>query len=240
VLACDPWRVVEPQHMSSTRPLVDSLEEQELLEQLIDTAKPPLEAGPLFRGLDFLLFTPFRYPPLRHGSRFGTRRERGIWYGSEAVRTALAETAYYRLVFVEGTEADLLPLTTALSAFQARVHTAKGVDLAAPPFDRHRGLISSPSRYDISQELGSEMRADGIEAFRYPSARDPEGGANVGLFSPAAFASRRPRAASESWTCTVTASRNVEMVRRDVVDVRRYLFPRSIFLVKGRFPTPAL
>jgi hypothetical protein len=219
---------------------VDSLAEQELLERLLDATKPPVPEGREFRGLDFLLFTPFRYPPLRRGSRFGTRQERGIWYGSEGLRTALAEVAYYRLVFFEGTEADLLPSTTALSAFQARVRTGAGVDLTAPPFDAHRARISSPSRYRDSQRLGAEMRAGGVEAFRYRSARDPRGGVNVGLFTPAAFAAPRPRRASETWRCTVTLSRDVEMVRQDVVDVRRYLFPRAAFLVRGELPAPAV
>src|SRR5260370_1119544 len=77
-------------------------------------------------GLDSLLFTPFRYPPLRHGSRFGSRYERGIWYGAETLRTAFAEVAYYRLLFLEGTEADLGLLQTDLSAFSVRVRTHRG------------------------------------------------------------------------------------------------------------------
>src|SRR5204862_2427670 len=79
-LRASPWRAVEAQHQVSTRKLVDSAEEQELLEELIDRTKPPdMTAG----KTHYLLATPFRYPPLRHGSRFGTRHERGIWYGSE-------------------------------------------------------------------------------------------------------------------------------------------------------------
>ena len=55
--------------MVSTMALVDTLEEQALLEQLLDDSKPsvPLEC----RGLHYLLFTPFRYgAPYPHGSRF--------------------------------------------------------------------------------------------------------------------------------------------------------------------------
>ena len=36
-----PWRAVEAQHQVSTRKLVDSADEQILLEELIDGAKPP-------------------------------------------------------------------------------------------------------------------------------------------------------------------------------------------------------
>ena len=66
------WRVVEAQHKVSTRRLVDTLDEQRLLEQIVDEVKPPIPAGPGFAGLHYLLSTPFRHPPLRHGSRFGS------------------------------------------------------------------------------------------------------------------------------------------------------------------------
>src|SRR3954468_13479640 len=123
-----PWRVVEAQHQLSTRKLVDSAEEQMLLEDLIDQAKPP-SAAP--RKMHYLLSTPFRYPPLRHGSRFGTRFERGIWYGSETLRTAFAEVAYYRLLFLEGTSAELGTITTQHTAFQVAARTPRGIDLTA-------------------------------------------------------------------------------------------------------------
>ena len=122
-----PWRVVEAQHRNGTRRLVDSDEEQGVLEALIDRVKPPAPAGPEFRGLHYLLFTPFRHPPLPHGSRFGTRAEPSLFYASEVRETALAETAYYRLLFLEGTRAELGPVTVELSAFQVEVRTRAAV-----------------------------------------------------------------------------------------------------------------
>ena len=53
------WRVVESQHRVSTMKLVDTLEEQELLEILVDGTKP--QVPPDCRHLHYLLFTPFRY-----------------------------------------------------------------------------------------------------------------------------------------------------------------------------------
>ena len=79
-LRLSPWRVVEAQHQVSTRKLVDSADEQILLEELIERVKPADRTGGRWH---YLLATPFRYPPLRHGSRFGGRHEPGIWYGSE-------------------------------------------------------------------------------------------------------------------------------------------------------------
>ncbi len=239
-LVAEPWRAVEAQHLVSTRALVDSLAEQALLEELLDAAKPPVPADGEFQGLHYLLATPFRYPPLAHGSRFGRRHERGIWYGSDSRETALAELSYYRLLFFAGTSASLLPNTTQLSVFRARVATGAGIDLTAPPFAEHRARISARGSYGASQQLGTEMREAGVEAFRYASARDPAGGTNVGVFTPAAFAARKPRGPAETWHCTVTDAGDVEWVRQDAVAVRRLRHARAGFLVRGKLPAPAV
>ena len=233
-LDLSPWRVVEAQHQLSTRKLVDSAEEQMLLEELLEGAKPPSRAP---AKLHYLLSTPFRYPPLRHGSRFGTRFEPGIWYGSETRRTAFAEVAYYRMVFLEGTSADLGLLTTQHTTFSARVRTAHGVDLSSKAFSKHRTTIASPSRYAATQALGAAMRAAGVEAARYPSARDQEGGMNVAVFSPKAFASAKPKDL-QTWHCVANRAR-VEVAKRDYFGVERYAFDRAEFLVNGVLPWPA-
>ena len=227
--------MVESQHQISTRKLVDSDAEQQLLEQMIDTAKPP-ERAP--RGLHYLLFTPFRYPPLRHGSRFGRRHERGIWYGSETQRTAFAEVAYYRLLFLEGTAADLGLLQTELTAFRAAVRTSQGVDLTIPPFAEYADALASRVSYTETQAVGAAMRAAGVEAFRFVSARDEQGGVNVGVIAPAAFGRRAPRSV-ETWHCTATRAA-VELTRRDYFARASFQFARAEFLVDEVLPAPAL
>ncbi len=230
-----PWRAVEAQHQVSTRKLVDSAEEQILLEELIDRVKPPDAT----RGRShYLLSTPFRYPPLPHGSRFGGRHEQGIWYGSETRRTMFAEVAYYRLIFLDGTHANLGVVTTQLTAFNVRTRSARGIDLVAPPFDAHRRAIASPSKYAATQSLGDAMRAAGVELVQYPSARDTDGGVNVAAFSPAVFGSARPRGL-ETWHCTATRQR-VELAKRDYFGRESYAFSRDVFLVGGALPAPAV
>jgi hypothetical protein len=228
------WRVVESQHLFATRKLVDSDEEQALLEELIEEAKPPVGVA---GGIHYLLFTPFRYPPLRHGSRFGTRRDRGIWYGSRAQSTAFAEKAYYLLLFLEGTEADLTPWESDVSVFQAAYETARGVDLTRGAFARWRDVISSPTSYGESQALGAAMRAEGVEAFVYSSARDPAHGPNVALFVREALSARRP-SVPESWRCVVTRE-GVEVTKEDVFRSASFAFKRAVFEVDGRLPAPA-
>jgi hypothetical protein len=227
-------RVVEAQHQVSTRKLVETDAEQALLEELIEGAKPP---DPTAGRIHYLLSTPFRYPPLRYGSRFASRAERGIWYGSESLRTAFAETAYYRLLFLEGSEAELGRIETQLTVFTAAVRTARGVDLTVAPFDAHTRVISSPDSYVETQALGSSMRQAGTEAFRFLSARDGAGGINVGVISPAAFGRARPRDL-QNWHCTATRER-VEMSKRDYFERASFSFTRGEFMRGGRLPAPA-
>jgi hypothetical protein len=244
-LRLTPYRVVEAQHRIATRKLVDTVDEQLLLEQLLEAVKPP---EPTRGRQHYLLFTPFRYPPLRQGSRFGTRHDPGIWYGSETIDTALAEVAYYRFVFLDGTRADLGPgaIETPLTAFTVRLSTRKGFDLVATPFAAHRSLIASPTSYSDTQALGQAMRDAGVEAFRYPSARDPRprrgsggrGGVNVGVFTPPAFGTAKPRNL-ETWHCTATRHR-VELSKQDYFTRRDVVFLRDMFLVSGALPAPAL
>ena len=236
-LRLSPWRVVEAQHLVSTRKLVDSAGEQELLEELIERVKPPDTSGGRHH---YLLFTPFRYPPLRHGSRFGSRQERGIWYGSEHRRTAFAEVAYYRLLFLEGTRAALGTVSTQLTAFTARMRSSRGADLVSPPFEAFRKSIASPVRYAASQALGSAMRAAGVELFRFPSARDadPSGGVNVGAFTPTVFGAAKPQRFA-TWNCTATRAR-IEFTRGDFSRREAFAFEREQFLVDDALPGPAL
>jgi hypothetical protein len=229
-----PWRVVEAQHQLSTRKLVDSVDEQILLEELIERSKPPMPPS----RLHYLLATPFRYPPLRHGSRFGSRFERGIWYGSESRRTAFAEVAYYRLLFLEGTRAELGAVMTQLTAFKAAARSGRAVDLTVPPFASYRKAIASRDDYSKTQALGEAMRAARVELCRYPSARDVEGGINVAVFSPAPFGSAKPQGL-ETWHCIATRE-TVEAATRDYFARSSFSFARAEFVVGGRLPAPAL
>jgi len=232
--------VVESQHLISTRKLVDSDEEQQKLEELIESAKPERRSEPKAKSqpLHYLLFTPFRYPPLRYGSRFGKRTEPSLWYGAESPRTAFAELAYYRLLFLEGTEADLSPLTVEVSLFQATLESERAIDLTDEPFADHSDVIGSPIEYGEAQKLGAAMRRSDVVFFRYRSARDIEGGTNVGVFTPEAFSRPRP-STPQSWFCVATRE-GVEVIKKDVFRRRSHRFPRSDFEVDGALPSPAV
>jgi hypothetical protein len=235
-LAFDAWRVVESQFITSTRKLVGSDDEQEVLERMLESVKPPLPRDPRLSRLHFLLYTSFRHAPLPHGSRFGSRAEGGIWYGSLELPTAFAEVAYYRLLFLDATAVDLGTVTVELSAFQAAIRTQRGIDLTRAPFAAHTARISSKTSYATAQLLGRGLRDKGIEVALYRSARDRRQGKNVALFAPA-FARRAPSALS-TWVCTATRGR-VEISKKDVLRKQRYAFERTQFEVGGRLPAPA-
>ena len=205
-----------------------------MLEDLLEQRKPAHIQSRV--GLHYLLKTPFRYPPLRYGSRFGTRQEAGIWYGSESPRGCFAEVAYYRFVFLEHCAADLSPLSVELSAFRASVASERAVDLLAEPFEDELERIASPTDYSATQALGADLRAAGLEAFRYPSAR-LTGAVNIGLFSPRAFARPEPYGL-QSWYC-VADERAVEITRRSYFERRCERFERTEFEVDGCLPTPS-
>ncbi len=93
------WRLVEAQHRISTLKLVDSVDEQAVLERLVDDTKPPVP--PECRGLHYLLATPFRYgAPYPTGSRF--RRAgmtEGVFYAAEEASTAVRDRGEVAQVF---------------------------------------------------------------------------------------------------------------------------------------------
>ncbi|WP_373044499.1 RES family NAD+ phosphorylase [Vulgatibacter sp.] len=222
--------------MIATRKLVDSDEEQGLLEELLEGVKPPVPRET--EGLHYLLSTPFRHPPLRHGSRFATRHEPSLWYGSEALATAFAEVAYYRLLFLEGTSAELEPIEVELSAFQARIRSERCVDLGAGPFREYQLALRSATSYAATQALGAAMRADGVEMFLFGSARSDDGGRNVALFTSRVFTRKKPTV-PQTWRCIATRA-GVEIVRRDYFTQARHRFEREQFLVQAVLPRPAI
>jgi hypothetical protein len=228
-------RIVESQEQIATHRLVSTLEEQAVLEEVLETSKPPRPAAA--HGLHYLLATPFRYPPLRHGSRFGRRHEPSLLYGSLQLDTVLAEAAYYRLLFWRGMAVPPKPpLTTQHAVFSADYGCERGIRLHHPPFDSWRATLTDPSDYSASQALGSAMREAGVEAFEFVSARDPAAGLNVALFSPAALTGRRPESC-QNWLAETSGDRVGFYCHEEA---RVHHFEAASFLVDGVLPVAAV
>jgi len=194
------WRIVEAQHIASTMKLVDTQAEQDLLETLLEESKPALPADAA--GLDTLLATPFRYDPLRPGSRFRTITDPGVFYGAESIRTASAELSYWRWRFL--TDAvDLVKLEpVAHTAFRAEVRTP-AVDLRHSPFNADAAAWTHPSDYTATQALARVAREANLGGIVYRSVRDPQPAWCIALLTPRAFSRPKPYPAKQTWWLAV-------------------------------------
>jgi hypothetical protein len=199
------WRLVEAQHRVSTLKLVDTLDEQRLLEDLIEETKPPVP--PECRHLDYLFSTPFRYGALYpHGSRFRRAgRTLGVYYAAEEPRAAVAEMAFYRLLFFAESPGTPWPSDSGeYTAFAAVVASERSLDLTTAPL-AHRVRWSHLTDYAATQDLADAARAASIELIRYQSARDRHAGANLALLTCLAFAEPRP-VERQTWRLRLSAS----------------------------------
>jgi hypothetical protein len=198
------WRAVEAQHVVATRALVDSLAEQELLESVLEASKP--RVPPACAGFDYLLYTPFRYPPPARGSRFRSYDDPGVWYGAEAVRTSCAELGYWRWRFVLDSHGlsrlDGVPHTI----FQA-VARGRAVDLRKKPFARDEKTWGDGNEYDGCQALARVARAAEMQIIRYASVRDPEHGGCGTVLDCRAFSGTGGVRQRQSWFLTVDRQR---------------------------------
>jgi hypothetical protein len=195
------WRAVEAQHRVATARLVDTLQEQSLLEDLLEGSKPAVPGPPRH----YLLTTPFRYPPLHPGgSRFRSARDPGVFYGAEERRTACAELGYWRWRFLLDSPklARLEPLPQTL--FQVRID-CMAVDLTTAPLSRDEAAWRNPVDYGPCQKLARQARAAGAGAVRYSSVRDPQSGPCGAVFAPRWFVGEP--ANEQSWFLAVTRER---------------------------------
>lgn len=224
-LSVEPWRVVEAQHILSSRDLVDSREEHDLLEELLEESKPAIN-----KEKNYLIFTPFRYPPLKYGSRFGRTYEPSLWYGSLELETAFTEVAYYRFKFLHDTHGDLGYLEISMTAFTAYLTTPKGIDLTETPFNDYAEQISHKNEYEYSQTLGTSMRQEQIEAFIYTSARALKAAKNVAAYTPDVFKMKKGCYVNNQQTWVCLANKQViEFTRIGILGKERFSFTEQTF-----------
>jgi RES domain len=189
----DVWRLVDAQSYISTRKLVDSLDEQNILDGLVEatTSAVPSEC----QGFAEVISRPFRYAPYPKGSRF--RRAGltpGVYYAAEEPRTAAAEMAFYRLLFfAESPDTPWPANPLQCTGFSARVFSHRSLDLTKPPLDTDKSVWRHPANYEPCQALAEAAREASAEILRYESARDPErGGVCVAVLSCTTFSGGFP------------------------------------------------
>lgn len=225
------WRAVEAQHVVSTMSLVDSIEEQAVLEAVLDAGKPAVPS--YAQRLHYLLFTPFRYPPSPWGSRFRGAQDPGVFYGADDVRTACAELGYWRWRFLRDSPALPAIDARAQTLFQVAIR-ADGIALDAPPFDRDAAQWQDPDHYEACQAFGRVAREANIGMIRYRSVRDPQHGTCSAVLSPLAFSQPAPLVTT-TWMLTVRQDR-VIWQRDDLLQRESHEFQAALWT---RAPVPA-
>lgn len=217
------WRGVETQYISATALLVDTHEEHDLLEDLLEASKPPMSTTAAPRQ-HYLLTSPFRYTP-QAPSRFRAAGHRGLWYGARELRAACAEVAYWRMVFIrdsDGLQGD--KLITRHTFFAAMI-AGLGIDLTASPWSAAHTVWTDPQDYGGTQALAQAAEAAGIAVIQYASVRAP-GDTNFAVFTPAAL--KPPHggiaASQQGWTCAAT--RDHVLMWRDRKPAERFEWTR--------------
>lgn len=225
-ISVQPYRAQIFNQMA-TRSLVDSVEEENILEQML--GRPSSNLG------ESLLREKFEG---RNSSRFGSSFEPTIWYGSLNRITAFAERAFLTFRYMFDNE-HIAPISSqGILIFSANVSTPQGVELHQSPFDTFENMISSPISYESSRPLGVAMRNADVLAFTFVSARDSADprGINVGVFSFGAFVDRSPIESSyELWSCIANRT-EVEFRNQNPREDERIIFNINDFLVDGVLP----
>ena len=226
-------RLVEQQGAQATRRTTDSLDEQAWLEDFLETSKPELPGSEECPVRHRLLLTPFRYRK-PHGSRFATRWERGLFYGSRSRLGCLLEGAFYELVFQNGPERPF-PRSSAMrkALFHVEIRTPRGLRLQDQGGRSLQAKLRDPVDSRFCQGIGIAMREAGIEAFEYHSARSGEDVVQVGAISCCVFTSTP----FDQVEVQVEASGH-EVSFRCLDDNSVHHFQRQHFEVKGELPQP--
>ena len=228
------YRIVETQEYAATSGLVNNLDEQDLLEHLLDNVKPANKAGT--ERLHYLISTPFRYPPLQYGSRFGSVLMPSFFYASEKISTTLAECAYYRFVFLDDMKAPYAnPVRSEHMTFGVNVKTDKMSDVTNIASDEIVESVMSPSDYRFTQQVGLALTQNSDTlVIRFNSIRDNAHNANVAIAEPSAITSKKPLD-NMNWICQTTLT----TISFNAYGESPVSFQLNDFLVDGRLPRPA-
>lgn len=204
-LSMPAFRMVETQYIAATMRLVDSADEQQMLEDMLETSKPPLP--PQANGLHYLLAAPFRYVP-QTGSRFRAVNSPGIWYGADDAYCACAEIAYWRQRFLLDS-AGLMKQSTSTehSMYEAMVQ-GRALDLLSHPWVLAQKHWMHPSDYTETQKLATLVRdsLSGVTWIRYASVRASDH-VCAAVFDPCSLTMVTSDGRYEQWHCHTTADR---------------------------------
>jgi hypothetical protein len=225
-------RMVETQEYAATTSLVDDLEEQAILEQILDDFKPHYADDT--QDLHYLISTPFRYPPLKYGSRFGAITEPSYFYASESISTCLVEAAFYRFYLIDGTETPFQKMIQSEhSLFFVQVLSNSTLDLTQISDGEIQNQLTDPATYSFTQQVGQHARKDGADLLRYFSARSQQQGINVAIDNHTIIQSEKPEDKVE-YICQLDPQTGI--LRFSQPRTFPVKFTREQFLIDGKLP----
>ncbi len=170
--------------------LTDTLDEQQILEDLIEASKPPMPV----ECRNSIIFCRRRSAiartrmvrvsgvPIRW--RACTTRPKPSRPPSRRWRSTACCSSPNRPDALAREPAEY-------TAFSARFAVDRAIDLTAMPYAEQAEIWGLPTEYGPCQTLADAARADGVAAIRYASVRDPGRGTNLALLTCKAFAKNR-------------------------------------------------
>ncbi len=218
------FRIVETDQTIGTIKISKSLDDQNRLEELIDETKPVNTNFPVH----YLISTPFRYPPLKWGSRFGTILMNSYFYASHSYKTCLIECAYYRFKFLN----DLVipfeePLNNNYLLFTVKTNTASGLDLTVPNFKKIFNKITDPDDYTFTHKIGKwAVVENDFNMIKFPSARHKEG-INFAVADIKCIKSKKPKIISRI-ACISTNTNVVFEVDDELINIDLKVMETSV------------
>jgi len=135
------------------------------------------------------------------GDRF-TDGSYGVFYASNDLDTAVAETRHHRIKFLQATEEPAQELDMRVYAvdLEADLHDIRGMRADYPAWYH-------PTSYAMSQELARSLRDNGSNGIAYASVRQ-EGGECVAVFRPRLLSNCR----QERHLCYVWDGQSIAMI----------------------------
>jgi hypothetical protein len=163
-----------------------------------------------------------------------------VFYASVHPTTAVAEVAFYRLLFFAESPETPWPANAAeYTAFSVEYATGRAIDLTAAPFEAHAPAWQHCTDYAECQALADAARAARIDAIKYRSVRDPDRGMNIALLTCRIFTRSDP-VARQSWKLKL-GSAGVIAVReapRSLIDYGRETFAADPRIAALRWERP--
>ena len=210
-LASEVWRCISPDSIRPLVKLVDTPEEVDLLQELLEISASPSPAQ--FAGYNPVISGPFkRRPGTLPESRFRGIGDAGVFHSAFDMRTALCEYSWHQAKYRSHSEGLASVKAIPMQIFSVNVKLSV-VDLGDSYFSSSRSSLLAKSNYAESQRFARILRKSKVQGARHVSVRNIEGGECLAIFDILGIASKEPSFHDENWW--LSFSGNTAYVQHD-------------------------